>query len=250
MRHRATRATAAIACALRAAAFEPLAAAPAASHHVAARCRDIERGAGVARRLRRRGRIHWRRRRGAAPRRRRNASVSLSTLSDPLAPLRIRRRAAAPPRRVCIAAATLYRRRSLKFYGLFGFEEEARFRSGAARCAWLRGARTRLELIEVPPALEAAPAADGLGPTHVGWNHVALDVSDAPDASLAAFLRRLNADSERLFRKSVRLAAPPRQQLVGGAVYELAFVSDPDGALVELVRLQRVLEVPPEVADW
>ena len=66
------------------------------------------------------------------------------------------------------AVRTVDIERALKFYSLLGLEEEARFRSGAARCAWLRGLGTRLELIEVPPAVGAGRAPDGLAAAAVG----------------------------------------------------------------------------------
>ena len=58
--------------------------------------------------------------------------------------------------------------RSMKFYSLFGLEEACRFRSGAARCAWLTGAAARLELIEVPSYVNATAAPDGLVEEAVG----------------------------------------------------------------------------------
>lgn len=79
-------------------------------------------------------------------------------------------------------------------------------------------------------------------------NHVALDVSDVSD-DLTEFLGRLNADSERLFEKSLKLALKPYQQIIGQEVFELAFVSDPDGVLIELVRKQATLDTAME-PDW
>ena len=141
--------------------------------------------------------------------------------------------------------------RSMKFYSLFGLEEECRFRSGAARCAWLTGASTRLELIEVPSYVNATAAPDGLVEEAVGLNHLAFDVTDdAGGDDLAAYLQRLNARSETQFRKSLRLALAPQQLLAGGAAYEYAFVADPDGVLLELIRRRNALGVRPEVEDW
>ena len=67
---------------------------------------------------------------------------------------------------------------------------------------------------------------------------------------LAAYLQRLNARSEAQFRKSLRLALAPQQLLAGGAAYEYAFIADPDGVLLELVRRRNALGVGPEVEDW
>ena len=138
--------------------------------------------------------------------------------------------------------------RAIKFYSLFGLEEEARFRSGSARCAWLRGLDARLELIEVPGAADEDPAPDGLAAAAMGLNHVALDVSGVCD-DLGDFLARLNTDSERAFQKSIALALPPFQQQIGAGVYELAFVRDADGVLIELLRRQAdaAIDLAP---DW
>ena len=140
--------------------------------------------------------------------------------------------------------------RSMKFYSLFGLEEDCRFRSGAARCAWLTGAATRLELIEVPSYVNATAAPDGLVEEAVGLNHLAFDVTADCDDDLAAYLQELNARSEAQFRKSLRLALAPQQLLAGGAAYEYAFIADPDGVLLELIRRRNALGVQPEVEDW
>ena len=140
--------------------------------------------------------------------------------------------------------------RSMKFYSLFGLEEDCRFRSGAARCAWLTGAATRLELIEVPSYVNATAAPDGLVEEAVGLNHLAFDVTADCDGDLAAYLKRLNARSEAQFRKSLRLALAPQQLLAGGAAYEYALIADPDGVLLELIRRRNALGVGPEVEDW
>ena len=141
--------------------------------------------------------------------------------------------------------------RSMKFYSLFGLEEQCRFRSGAARCAWLTGAATRLELIEVPSYVNATAAPDGLVEEAVGLNHLAFDVTaESGEDDLAAYLKQLNARSEAQFRKSLRLALAPQQLLAGGAAYEYALIADPDGVLLELIRRRNALGVSPEVEDW
>ena len=100
----------------------------------------------------------------------------------------------------------------MKFYSLFGLEEACRFRSGAARCAWLTGAATRLELIEVPSYVNATAAPDGLVEEAVGLNHLAFDVTaESGEGDLAAYLQQLNARSEARFRKSLRLALAPQR---------------------------------------
>lgn len=69
----------------------------------------------------------------------------------------------------------------MRFYSLFGLEEERRFKSGAARCAWLTGLETRVELIEVPKVLDPDLAPDGLAALAVGKPSARpLSSTDAP----------------------------------------------------------------------
>ena len=142
--------------------------------------------------------------------------------------------------------------RSMAFYSLFGWEEVGRFRAGPARAVWLKireeGCAThRLELIEVPPTFSPAPRASDLSsPAYIattGLNHFTLDVTAASRSSggLRAYLQLLNARSEALFDRSVRLAVDPYQQIVAQDVYEMALVSDPDGVLLELIAFNGTL---------
>ena len=162
---------------------------------------------------------------------------------------------------------------AIQFYGLLGYDVEARFRAGPARAAWLSlgvgGAR--LELIEVPGYLllpaSPPPPPTGSGndrraappprapdlmvrPAALGYHHVSMDATTqiralvgennatagGDGAALADWLEALNATSLRQFRKTVRLALAPYTQLIGPTVYELAFVYDADGCLVELLH--------------
>jgi catechol 2,3-dioxygenase-like lactoylglutathione lyase family enzyme len=150
--------------------------------------------------------------------------------------------------------------RSMAFYSLFGWEEEARFRAGPARAVWLKFPEQgcvnhRLELIEVPLALEPAPKARDLSAASsiaiTGLNHFTLDISAAARDSggMRAYLQQLNARSEAWFNKSIRLVVDPYQQIIAQNVYEMAFVSDPDGVLVELIAFNVTL--PQEIeAAW
>jgi hypothetical protein len=84
----------------------------------------------------------------------------------------------------------------------------------------------------------------------LGYNHVALDVTLqiqqlqqshsqsllGSNATLADWVSQLNASSVERFGKSLRVALEPRQQMIGRGVYELAFLYDADGCLVELLR--------------
>jgi catechol 2,3-dioxygenase-like lactoylglutathione lyase family enzyme len=59
--------------------------------------------------------------------------------------------------------------------------------------------------------------------------------------SLADWISRLNAASVERFGKTLRVALEPQQQIIGRNVYELAFLFDADGCLVELLNLKNVL---------
>lgn len=157
---------------------------------------------------------------------------------------------------------------SIKFYSLFGYDIETKFRSGPARCAWLTntspvtddkttlprkgqtGVSSRLELIEIPSyilqeregtmkrAVDLIQKEDMLG-----INHVCLDVTSyvqkiATDEyyGLDQFLNDVNQDSLEKFNKTLRVAVSPRQQVIGSQVYELAFIYDADGCVIELLR--------------
>lgn len=83
-------------------------------------------------------------------------------------------------------------------------------------------------------------------PALLGYNHVALDVSaqiknnnsraNTTTASLQDWIDVLNRTSLDRFGKTLRVALPPRQQVIANTVYELAFLYDADGCLVELLH--------------
>jgi catechol 2,3-dioxygenase-like lactoylglutathione lyase family enzyme len=69
--------------------------------------------------------------------------------------------------------------------------------------------------------------------------------------SLADWMSRLNATSVELFGKTLRVALEPQQQIIGRNVYELAFLFDADGCLVELLNLKSVLPLTVNVqSGW
>jgi catechol 2,3-dioxygenase-like lactoylglutathione lyase family enzyme len=150
---------------------------------------------------------------------------------------------------------------SMAFYSLLGFEEERRFKAGPARAVWLQqqplldstnfGAAPAdqgghcLELIEVPPHLTSSSsiAAESIsqdGIVRTGMNHLALDVSEecrasGGDGGLPDFLRHLNERSEAVFDRSIRLVVAPHERIIGQDVFEVGFIADPDGVLLELL---------------
>ena len=151
---------------------------------------------------------------------------------------------------------------AIQFYGLLGFQLEAKFRAGPARAAWMTQGSSRVELIEVPSYLLQEPegmkrrAFDLMDRQELlGWNHLALDVTTAiqekgeENYQLAEWMHDLNATSVATFGKSLRVALEPRQQIIGDGVYELAFIYDADGALVEFINKQSTIEQEME-SGW
>ncbi len=155
---------------------------------------------------------------------------------------------------------------AIQFYSILGWNVETKFRAGPARAAWLRlgsNGDRRLELIEVPGYLLQEP--EGMrrqainlfqNPTMLGWNHMALDATNFihalgehnnNNASLSMWLQALNTTSLQRFGKSLRIAMEPRQQIIGQGVYELAFLYDPDGCLVEI--LAKINDLPQSVSS-
>ena len=161
---------------------------------------------------------------------------------------------------------------AIQFYSLFGFSVETKFRTGSSRAAWLTNApqeqkieqkgqndvSARLELLEIPAymlqekegtrkrAIDLV-ANDSL----LGLNHLALDVTayinqlkrngDEPQqesdlSDLEKFLNQVSKESVKEFGKTLRIALKPEQKVIGSQVYEVAFVYDADGSILELVR--------------
>lgn len=142
---------------------------------------------------------------------------------------------------------------AIQFYSLLGFDVDCRFRAGPARAAWLTlsssGPQARLELIEVPSyILNEPPGMRRRAPnlmenqSELGYNHMAVDVThrirDLQLDDLAAWMDVLNQQSLHRFGRNLRVALSPRQQMMGQYVYELAFIYDADGSLVEFLHQQ------------
>ena len=154
---------------------------------------------------------------------------------------------------------------AIQFYSLLGFEATTKFRAGPARAAWLEQtsagpSNSRLELIEVPSYMLNEPEGmkrRALDLTQrqdlLGLNHLALDVSNSIAnkglSNLAEFLDGVNEKSLQTFGKTLRIALHPQQQLIGSGVYELAFLYDADGSLVELLHKQKDLQQEVD-AGW
>lgn len=153
--------------------------------------------------------------------------------------------------------------KSLQFYGLFGLEVVCKFRAGPARAAWLEfnrvnneSALTRIEIIEVPSYMlpEETEMTQSRAPdlmkrqNILGYNHLALDVTPVIKSesnnisSLLDWIDALNAKSAKAFGKTVRIALPPREQMIGQSIFEIAFLYDADGCLIELLYLKDFLQ--------
>ncbi|KAL3766315.1 hypothetical protein ACHAWU_005707 [Discostella pseudostelligera] len=145
-------------------------------------------------------------------------------------------------------------------------EQSSQYNSNFAQC--------RIELIEVPSYMLNEP--EGMQkrainlverPELLGLNHVALDVTgciasrsndnvdDDDDANtstdprtscalyqLQEWIDDLNTLSIQKFGKSLRVAVSPTKRIIGREVYEMAFLFDADGSLVELLNHSGTLE--------
>lgn len=156
---------------------------------------------------------------------------------------------------------------AIKFYSLFGYDIETKFRAGPARAAWLTNSKptekkgqsdvaSRLEVIEVPDYIlqekegTIKRALDLIkNEALLGLNHYALDVTSYIHSlgkkdyyGLDQFLEDTDDKSKEIFGKTLRVAVPPRQQVIGNQVFELCFLFDADGCIVELVRYIKDLE--------
>ncbi len=125
--------------------------------------------------------------------------------------------------------------RSIAFYSALGFAMSERFTTGYTLACWLTGRQSRLELIQIP---EPHPAPDAFYDEHyVGYYHLALDVT-SEDIDLTSWLNnwkvRLIAQPEYSIAPQILLA--PHQQQIGDHIYEVAFIADPDGLPIELLR--------------
>ena len=151
----------------------------------------------------------------------------------------------------------------IEFYGLFGFEVSKKFRTGPARAAWLEQkgiSSSRIELIEVPSHMLNEPegmkrrALDLFQKQELlGLNHLAMDVTSSIQAheemsSLSDWIAALNKKSLKRFGKTLRVALDPQEQLIGSGVFEIAFLYDADGALIELLHYQN--DLPQSIDGW
>ena len=143
--------------------------------------------------------------------------------------------------------------RAAAFWSLFDFAPTRAFTTSGARALWLASpwASLGLELIELParllpPDAEERGGAKGL---RLGVAHLCLDCTPI-GTSLPPTLSRLESRSRRRFGRELRVVTPPRQQMMGSLVAEVATVCAPDGVMLELIH--RSVELPRDQIspDW
>lgn len=124
---------------------------------------------------------------------------------------------------------------SIAFYEQLGFTVHERFTAGITLACWMEGLGGRIELIQVP---QPRPAADAFEDEHyTGYYHLSFDLT-ALTPDLPSWLAQL---SDRLSQSTdlrpLKVLLPPTQQLIGDRVYEVAFIADPEGLPLELIRV-------------
>jgi catechol 2,3-dioxygenase-like lactoylglutathione lyase family enzyme len=119
--------------------------------------------------------------------------------------------------------------RSIAFYEKLGFEIEERFATGYTLACWMLGELGRLELIEIPNPKDAPDAF--IDERYVGYYHISFDLSNKVD-SLISWLTELKQ------KTTFTILLEPQQQIIGKNVYEVAFISDPDGLPLEFLIFQ------------
>jgi len=131
---------------------------------------------------------------------------------------------------VSIRTANIHR--SLAFYEKLGFTVKERFTTGYTLACWMEGLGGRVELIQIP---EPKPAPEMWSDEHyVGYYHISFDLSEIT-TDLPAWLNTFKAD----FDHDLQVLLEPTQQMIGDHVYEVAFIADPDGLPLELLRLMQ-----------
>jgi catechol 2,3-dioxygenase-like lactoylglutathione lyase family enzyme len=144
---------------------------------------------------------------------------------------------------------------AIQFYSLLDFEVETKFLAGTVRAAWLHQVKddskgVRIELIEIPKgilqetegtrqrAMDLSKRLDLLG-----LNHFALDVTNSIKGKgmkdIQDWIDFVNEKSKVKFGKVLRIAVEPQDQMIGQYLYQLAFIYDYDGVLIELLNRRK-----------
>jgi catechol 2,3-dioxygenase-like lactoylglutathione lyase family enzyme len=134
---------------------------------------------------------------------------------------------------VSIRTANIHR--AIAFYECLGFELSQRFTTGYTLACWLTGHQSRLELIQIP---EPHPAPDAFHDQHyVGYYHISLAM-EPHQGDLDQWLQQLSSQLQEHpdFKLELKILLAPHQQTIGPQLYEVAFLADPDGLPIELLR--------------
>lgn len=130
--------------------------------------------------------------------------------------------------------------RAIAFYEQLGFTVKERFTTGYTLACWMTGMGGRIELIQIP---EPKSAPDAFNDEHyVGYYHLSFDLTNST-ANLSSWLKDLQQKIAIAITKDTQLVQPlkvllePEQQMIGDAVYEVAFIADTDGLPLEFIRL-------------
>jgi len=133
---------------------------------------------------------------------------------------------------------------SLAFYSLLGFQPELKFITNDARATWISSSwfpQQRIELIELPPERTMqGPNLMAASQLPVGLYHISLDVTRLC-VDINDFIHYIQADSMKRFDKSIMVLLPPKQQMMGRLVVQMAYIKDPNGVILELIRRQTLL---------
>lgn len=143
---------------------------------------------------------------------------------------------------VSIRTADIHR--AIAFYEQLGFQVCERFTAGITLACWMEGLGGRIELLQVP---QPRPAADAFGDEHyTGYYHLSFDLTDRVD-DLPLWLNQLKQRYEEQSNRSeqllpLKVLLEPMQQIIGNAVYEVAFIADADGLPLEFLRMMAPLK--------
>jgi catechol 2,3-dioxygenase-like lactoylglutathione lyase family enzyme len=132
--------------------------------------------------------------------------------------------------------------RAIAFYELLDFGMETQFTAGITLACWMIGWGGRIELLQVPQPQEVP---DCFHDEHyTGYYHLSFDLTSRTDSlpnwleSLATRFAQAHAQSPEQVAP-LRILLPPKQQMIGDQVYEVAFVADADGLPLEFLRMMQ-----------
>lgn len=145
--------------------------------------------------------------------------------------------------------------RARRFYSLLGYQDVTRFKTNGLKAVWIRSPYIdqTIELIEVKDLVKDRSEPNqraSLSSLSPGLGHISMDVSRAC-TDLNKFLLTVQKESMDRFQTKLRLLEPPRQIMLGSTITEIAFMTDADGTVLEMLRLIKKLDDKVEYdAEW